>query len=677
MFSSIKGKIIFFITLVMVVSTIVNIYFTNRDVGNAMLIAQEKSARNILHSLDIIIKDDYHNLLSEKKRITLLKRKQLKESALMIKSVFSGFADHNVKGKNRTYSVNYALDWLSSAPFKNIDYFIIDRDSRVLISSDKAITDETYGAIKDRKHRNISEVMSFSRLRKKGDFATYSMDTDSNRDSKSVLGFFLPFDKWELTIVTSVDISSIEADARKKLETIINSLDEFSKQLNITKHGFVYMFDAEYNTLISLPEHINSNIYFSKNALTDHTVYDDIETSLKSGVSEFFYMASNGDKKESMIVYCNFFKPLKWYTSVIVPVSEINEPARQLVIRQIIIISIMFMIGLIAVFILVTRIAKPLDLLSSYAQKLPEQDFTKPLADKTPIDDLPGKYKDEIGHLASSFILMRQELSSNIQNLIKVTASRERIESELNIARDIQLGMVPKTFPSFPEYNEFDLYATLKPAKEVGGDLYDFFLMDDEHLCFTLGDVSDKGVPSALFMVVTRTLIRTLSEKIHSPSKMMYKINNILSADNPRSMFITLIIGILNIKTGEIIYANGGHNPPIEIHGDRDVFFKKEVNDPLVGAMAGMTFSDHSFFLSPGDSFFLYTDGVNEAMNPDGEQYSNEKLLAAIEENRDKSVNEIIDNMLGSIKEHSQTAPQSDDIAMLIIRYNGNKVLQA
>ena len=670
MFSTIKGKIIFFITLVMVVSTIVNIYFTNRDVGNAMLVAQEKSARNILRSLEIIIKDDYHNLLSDKKTMTLSKRQQLKDTALMIKSVFKGYASSDQKSSSEKKSVQYALEWLSQAPFEEVDYFIVSKDSKVLASSNKSVTTETYHAIEDRKHRNISKVMSFSNLRKKGDFAAYSLNPDE-ANPKSALAYFLPFDKWELTIVTSIGISSIEAEAKKKLKNIIESLDDFSKQLNITERGFVYMFDSDYNTLISLPKHIKSNIHLSKSILTDHTIYDDIEASLKSGISEFRFVTSDGNNKEAMIVYCNYFKPLKWYTSVIVPVSEINKPERNLVVRQVIIISIMFMLGLIAVFILVTRISKPLGLLSSYAKELPEQDFTKPLNPKTPIDDLPEKYKDEVGDLASSFILMRHELSNNIQDLISITASRERIESELNIARDIQLGMVPKTFPSFPEYQEFDLYATLMPAKEVGGDLYDFFLIDDEHLCFTLGDVSDKGVPSALFMVVTRTLIRTLSETIHSPSKMMYKINNILSSDNPRSMFITLIIGVFNIKTGEIIYANGGHNPPIVIPTDKDVFYKEGKNEPLVGAMPDMPYSDLSFSLSPGESFFLYTDGVNEAMDTEGKQYSNEQLLFQATKNKDKSPSQIIENVLDSIKQHTQSAPQSDDIAMLIIKYNG------
>ncbi|NOX34529.1 MAG: SpoIIE family protein phosphatase [Deltaproteobacteria bacterium] len=672
MFLTIKGKIIFFVALVMVACTIVNIYFTNRDVGNAMLAAQEKSAMNILHSLDLIIKDDYHNLLSDKRTMTLLKRQQLKDAAHMIESVFKSYYSPVMQKIPRALVIRHALEWLSLAPFENIDYYIIDKNSKVLASSNKAITNETFKDLKDIKHRNISEVMCFEKLKKQGDYAAFIIDNGEEK-TKSVLAYFQPLDQWEYTIATSIEISNIEAEAKAKLKKITDSLIEFSSQLNITKNGFVYMFDSKGTILIPPPEHIKNDIHLSLNLMTGNSIYDDIKASSESKISELRYVSSNDDAKQPMIVYCNYFKPLKWYTSVIVPVNEINQPARKLVIRQSLIIGLMFLAGLIAVFILVTRIATPLNLLSSYAKELPELDFTKPLAKNTPIDDLPLKYRDEVGELASSFILMRQELSKNIQELIQITASRQRIESELSIAREIQLGMVPKTFPSFPEHKEFDLYATLMPAKEIGGDLYDFFLMDEEHLCFTLGDVSDKGIPSALLMVVTRTLIRTLSEKVSSPCEMMYSINNILSADNPRSMFVTLIIGILNIKTGEIKYANGGHNPPVVIPGDGDVFFKKGTNEPLVGAMPDMLYSDHSLILSPKEGFFLYTDGVNEAMNPKGEQYSNEKLLSQIEKNRDKSVNEIVKTMLGSIKEHSGAAPQSDDIAMLMIKYNGKE----
>lgn len=667
MFSTIKGKIIFFVTLVMVACAVVIIYFTHRDVGNAMLLAQENSAANILHSLDIIIRDDYHNLLSDKRTMTLLKRQQLKDASHMIESVFKGYCGGEKTGRDRT--ADQAIQWLASAPFGEISYFIIDKDAHILASSDKAITTETWKALKDTKHQTLSRVMSFDNLKKQGDYASFVLETGEGK-KRSVLAHFLPMNQWRYTLATYIDISDIEAEAQAKLEKILVSLTEFSRQLTITKNGFVYMFDAEGTILIPPPDHIKNDIHLSKNRLTQNPISDDIKAASVSEMSKLRVVSASGDETE-MIVYCNYFKPLKWYTAVFVPLHEINAPARTLVARQSLITTILFTAGLAVVILLVIRIAKPLKLLSAYAKEIPELDFTKPLASETPIDELPAKYKDEVGALAESFILMRRELSSNILNLINATASRERMESELSIAREIQLGMVPKTFPSFPQYTEFDLYATLMPAREIGGDLYDFFLMDEDHLCFTLGDVSDKGVPSALLMVVTRTLIRTLSEKIHSPSQMMVNINNILSQDNPRVMFVTLIIGILNIRTGQIQYANGGHNPPIVIPGEGEAFFKKGKNEPLVGAVEGMTYTDLEFTLSPGEGFFLYTDGVNEAMDLEGKQYSNQRLLARIQKNKEAPPEEMIKRVLGSIKDHSQTAPQSDDIAMLMIKYNG------
>ncbi|MCF6246847.1 MAG: SpoIIE family protein phosphatase [Desulfobacula sp.] len=668
MFRTIKGKIIFFVAMVMIVSTVINIYITKRDVGDAMLAAQEKSARNILHSLDLVLKDDYHNLLSAKRTMTLLKRTQLKNAARMIESVLTGFCGQGTNNPVQKRQIKHALEWLKTAPFKDINYYLMDKTSHVMVNSNETVTNQTYKSIEDIKHRKIAQVMRFENLKKKGDYAIFNMGEQGG----SVLAYFLPFKPWEFTIAVSVDVSDIEAEALEKKTKIIASLDEYSKQLKITDNGFVFMMDEDSNILIAPPEYIKSQIHVITDRMKNNMAIEAIKSSASYAISEIRYsVVSKAGKKQTMVAYCSYFKPLKWYTSVVVPLNEINRPAQELVVRQSLIITLMFMVGLVVVFILVTRIATPLNLLAFYAKKLPELDFTKPLEEKSPIDDLPKKYKDEVGELASSFILMRQELSRNIQDLVKITASRQAIESELNIAREIQLGMVPKTFPSFPEYKEFDLYATLRPAKEIGGDLYDFFLIDKDHICFTLGDVSDKGIPAALFMVVTRTLIRTLSENEYSPAKMMVDINNTLSADNPRSMFVTLVIGILNINTGEIIYANGGHNPPIVIPDDENVYFIEGKKEPLVGAMPGMSYTDMTLTLLPGDSFFLYTDGVNEAMDPDEEQYSNEQLISQVSTQKDSSPAKIIESMLESIQAHTKTAPQSDDIAMLMIKYNG------
>ncbi len=668
MFSTIKGKLIFFVTLVMIACTMVNIYFTHRDVGDAMLLAQEKSAQNILRSLDLMIEGDYRSLLSEKRYMTLQNRRKLQDTAAIILSVFKGYC--TAGGEKDTGTLPMALDWIKTAPFKNADYYIIDGASNVVASSNDMITTQYFKTLTDIKHRNIARVMHYDTLAEKGDFAAFDLKVNE-AETRSVLAYFKPFAARKMTVAVSVDISHIQAMAEKKQQQIITSLTDYARALKIADTGFVYMFNENHTVLIPSQGPDAMDMSRTRNLLTGNSVHEDIRLAAASETPQFHFMSATGEAREKLIVYCYYFKPFKWYTSVIVPVNEINRPARLLVIRQSLIIVSMFMAGLVAIILVVSRIASPLNLLSSYAKKIPELDFTRPLPQTTPIDHLPAAHKDEVGDLANSFILMRRELSRNIMDLVTITASRQRIESELSIAREIQLGMVPKTFPGFPQYDQFDLYATLKPAKEIGGDLYDFFQRDEDHIAFTLGDVSDKGIPSALFMVVTRTLIRVMSDDCATPSQMMTNINNVLSADNPRSMFVTLVIGFLNIRTGEITYANGGHNPPVVMTKEGAAFIEGK-KEPLIGALPDMTYSDITLTLSQGDSFFLYTDGVNEAMNPDEEQFSNQRLLAQLSADRDAAPEAAITMMLEKIRDHSKTAPQSDDIAMLMIKY-GNR----
>jgi phosphoserine phosphatase RsbU/P len=357
-----------------------------------------------------------------------------------------------------------------------------------------------------------------------------------------------------------------------------------------------------------------------------------------------------------------------------IDISLLKKARSRLLISSVLKCVIIILAGILLSFWVALRVVKPLNILSSYAQELPTHDFTvdEENKDLSTIGTLSEKYKDEVGHLAKSFMFMESELKRNIKHLVATTATKERIEGELNVAREIQLGLVPKTFPAFSEHQGFSLFATLQPAREIGGDLYDYFFIGDDLLCFALGDVSDKGVPAALFMAVTMTLIKNYFRTESSPAKIMSMINDALSVENPRTMFVTLILGALNLKTGEVRYANGGHNPSILLSATRGVSYKKELSGPVVGAIGSITFKELSLMLSPGDSLFLYTDGVNEAMNSEDIPFSDKRLLSEINNLYDKPVDEVIAVILKKIKQHVGSAPQSDDIAMMMMRYNGS-----
>jgi len=282
---------------------------------------------------------------------------------------------------------------------------------------------------------------------------------------------------------------------------------------------------------------------------------------------------------------------------------------------------------------------------------------------------LPQKYHDEVGRLADSFVYMKTQLTDNIKKLVETTAINERIEGELNIAKEIQLGILPKIFPPFPDNDQIDIFASLTPAKEVGGDLYDYYFIDEDKLCFTIGDVSGKGVPAALMMVITKTLIKTTALKNIGPADIMMEVNEAISSDNPKSMFVTMIIGILDLKTGILTYSNGGHNPPILIDKTGSAQYLEEISGPVVGVMEDMVYEPLEVELKPGDAFFMYTDGINEAMDSKEQFYTDERLIDEVVKMKAAGPQTIISGLLEDLKVFVGKAPQYDDMAMLMVKY--------
>ncbi|MBI4773711.1 MAG: serine/threonine-protein phosphatase [Deltaproteobacteria bacterium] len=233
------------------------------------------------------------------------------------------------------------------------------------------------------------------------------------------------------------------------------------------------------------------------------------------------------------------------------------------------------------------------------------------------------------------------------------------------------MSILPKLFPPFPDEPEFDIYSTIEPAKEVGGDLYDFYHLDEHHLCFVIGDVSGKGIPASLFMAVAKTLIKATASNGLDPAEILSKVNDELARDNDVCMFVTVFLGILDLRTGDLEYANGGHNPPLIVPGRGDIEFVKRCGGALVGAMEGIVFESSRIVMAPGDMLFLYTDGVTEAMNEHMELFSEERLKRNLTSLRDRPIKEIVAGVLHEVHHFSQWVEQSDDITMMAVKYWG------
>ncbi|HSF58171.1 MAG TPA: PP2C family protein-serine/threonine phosphatase, partial [Candidatus Binatia bacterium] len=254
--------------------------------------------------------------------------------------------------------------------------------------------------------------------------------------------------------------------------------------------------------------------------------------------------------------------------------------------------------------------------------------------------------------------------------LIEAYVEKERMEEALKLAHDIQMSMVPKIFPPFPDRREFDIFATLVPAKEVGGDLYDFFFIDDNHLCFAVGDVSGKGVPASLFMAVTKTLFKATAANGGTPGEILSRLNTEICRDNDSCMFVTLFCAILNIRTGQVDYSNGGHNPPYYLH-QSGVSPLENFGGRALGLVEQSPYASGRIDLGPSEALLLYTDGVTEAMDSGERLYSDQRLAQFLARHRGSSPRQITDDLVNDVRHFAVGAPQSDDITVLALRYLG------
>lgn len=359
-------------------------------------------------------------------------------------------------------------------------------------------------------------------------------------------------------------------------------------------------------------------------------------------------------------LYFSTVPQTSWKVGFIIPENQILAPIFALAIKTTLIALGGILLLLLPAFLIARTVTKPLRILCSAAEQLAGGNFDAQLPEE--------KRRDEIGRLIHSFGQMRTDLRTYIDELTTTTAEKEKIASELSIARDIQHSILPKLFPPFPQRSGLDIFATLDSAREVGGDLYDFTLLDDNRLYICIGDVSGKGVPASLFMAVGKTLLKSTIQTIPDPAKTLYHVNNEMVQGNDSCMFITVFCAIFDLTTRELQYANAGHNPPVIVSAE-GVKMLEFADSPPLAAMADVEFSNRSITLDEGAKLFLYTDGVTEAMNPQLELYGEERLLELLLHNSAETAEDCICRVGKDVHLFADGADQSDDITMLCMSY--------
>ncbi|MBL0225127.1 MAG: SpoIIE family protein phosphatase [Geobacteraceae bacterium] len=441
----------------------------------------------------------------------------------------------------------------------------------------------------------------------------------------------------------------------------LESLTELVSSVKILKTGYAALLSRNGMVLAHpLKEAVMNETFFSIAEARNDPSLRELGKKMVRGETGFILYKSLVGVRSWM-----YYAPIRstgWTLAVVFPESELLANVTRLSITMMLMGLTGILLLTLAVISIARSITKPLRSLAAATHVMASGNFDLELP--------PVKSNDEVGVLARDFQMMKESLKEYIKNLTETTAAKERIQSELNVATDIQASLLPRLFPAFPDRPEFDIFASMDPAKEVGGDFYDFFFIDQNNLCFLIADVAGKGVPAALYMMVAKTLLKSEGQRLGEPGQILSCVNNILAADNDSCMFATVFCAILDTRNGEVRFANAGHNPPL-IMDSGGVRYMTLKSGFVLGPMPDTDYATEHLSMLPGDTLFLYTDGVNEATNFADELFGEPQLLAALQNGPKEELKEIVHNIRTEVTRHANGAPQSDDVTMVAIKYRG------
>ena len=400
----------------------------------------------------------------------------------------------------------------------------------------------------------------------------------------------------------------------------------------------------------------------------------DAEVTLGKLSDGMYYVAATPIRTTGWMLLSAFAKTISDQPAVMLSESIANiQGEAQTVLEQknaksqttaIVLLLAVMAITLGAALALGRHIVKPLNTIVKRISLLREGDLEFRMEDAY-------RTGDEVEELAQSFATLSHKTVEYVETVRRVTAEKERIGAELSLATQIEAAMMPHIFPAFPDRSEFDIFATMDPAKEVGGDFYDYFLIDSDHLCMVVADVSGKGVPAALFMMASKIILQSVAMLGASPAKILEKTNEAICSNNEAQMFVTVWLGILELSTGRLVAANAGHEYPVLKRPGGDFELYKDKHGFVIGGMEGVKYREYELMLEPGARLFVYTDGVPEATNAEKELFGTERMVRALNGNADAAPVEILRGMRGAVDAFVRDAEQFDDLTMLCLEYKG------
>ncbi len=663
--TSLRSKIFLLVGLTLLISAIAVMLVTERDVKRTVVTSEELAVRNVLNLLVRDSEARWGSLLSDKISTVRNSRQQLMQLGSAIRSVLAMYAGQ-VERKELSLSdaQELAKQWINQLSMGEERFsFIFNHDLIAIASGNSEWLGMNLSALKDFKGRDLA-ASAYQEAQTTGQsFAIYRWPPPGSAGKRELhYAYFAYFEPWDWIFAITDDARQVSDQFDRRRQEMEHAIGESLTSLTLAQSGFAFIAADDGRLVSPLPAG-QAGLLSDVDEESGKTLRELLgEIPGNGDVAHFGFTPRDTD--DSWQISSAYFKPLGWTIVAAVPSEDLTRAAAALRNRLGMVFLAILLVSLIVAWAFSVRLTRPLQQLTDFARILPEQDLSTASPIPPHIAHLPQNQPDEVGRLAATFMFMDKELREKVASLVQETSSRERLESELNIAHSIQMGLLPVPLPA-SVLGKIDLHATMIPAKEVGGDLYDYFLLPDGRLCLAIGDVSDKGVPAALFMAVTNTLIRASAEDETSPALLMERVNNRLSENNPNMMFVTLFLAVLDLASGELIWANGGHPPPCVLSPNGEWRLLEGRSGPACGVVEGVSYQQFSTILEPGQTVLGFTDGVTEALDPDGNLYGEPRLYALLAETRFDTAQNTASILLDDVRAFAQGTEQSDDITLI------------
>ncbi len=652
---SFRSRIQILTVCVLLVFALPVILLSRSKLQKILYVSEEESVRKTLSLVHLMISNQYDALTYDTNHALNIRKEQMTNVVGIVISMIEQFRRDHKRGQiTEKTAKKAALEQIMNFRYAKNDYIYVYNEDLVAIAHpDSEFTGKHLRDYRDAKGTLIvQELFNASRM-PGGGFKTYWWRRLNEKEPVRKIGYAFYYEPWKWMIGTGLYLDDVDREYRRKIDDILLTLKNTFEKVSGDQHVSLFLFDG--NKRILIPPQAD---------MKDLPLEELIKSA--SGTSHNFTQVHH---QRSMFTY--HFQPLHWYVAGAVDLAQLRKPGEDLARTAVLLLAIVLLAGLILGHVLAARISKPLSSLSMYTGELARTGFRN--TDSPVLKQLAAR-RDETGELARAFRSMEEQLEKFVQELKETTVARERIEGELRLAREIQMSLLPAPRCACEQY---ELFGFLEPAQETGGDFYDYFEIDSRHLWVVIADVSDKGLPASLHMAASRNVIRAIIRTTHEnlqpgttvhPHEVLHRVNQELKRNSRQLMFVTIFIGVIDLQEKEMEYSNAGHNPPLVLTGNK-LRVLNDVRGLPCGARINASYKQGNMSFSPGDTLFLYTDGVSESRNGENLFYSETRIQEELQKLNEASAEETIGQINSSLQSFLKGKPKQDDIAMLALRF--------